>query len=301
MLNELLSDILAFRQYLQAERGMAENTVIAYSHDLDRFAKWVASIQWKQYTSPTLKDLSRYVAFLHDEKLAAPSIARHLVALKMFYRFLRLEEKADAGAVGLLASPKLWQRVPSVLSATNVEALLKAPQSTDRFFFRDRALLETLYATGCRASEVVGLKTNDVYLDSAFLKCNGKGSKQRVVPLGKPAVKALKAYLADGDRSKVKDRPSAAGHVFLSRSGKPLTRIILWRLVKKYCRRIGLADGISPHTLRHSFATHLLSGGADLRTVQELLGHASIQTTQHYTHVDRSRLRALHARFHPRA
>jgi integrase/recombinase XerD len=301
VINELLSDILAFREYLQAERGLAENTVVAYNHDLERFAKWASAIQWKQYTAPTLKDLSRYVAFLHDEQLAAPSIARHLVALKMFYRFLRLEEKASAGAVDLLASPKLWQRVPSVLSNANVEALLNAPQSGDRFFFRDRALLETLYATGCRASEVVGLKVNDVYLDAAFLKCHGKGSKQRVVPLGKPAVKALRAYLADAQRMKVRDRTSAAGHVFLSRGGRPLTRIILWKLVKKYCLRIGLAEGVSPHTLRHSFATHLLSGGADLRTVQELLGHASIQTTQHYTHVDRARLKAIHAKFHPRA
>lgn len=296
MLQQLLSDILAFRNYQQAERGLAHNTVISYAADLDRFAHWVASVKLSKYTSPTLKDLSRYVAFLHDEKLAAPSIARHLVALKMFYRFLRLEEKADPSAVELLGSPKLWQRVPSVLSPANVDALLDSPKSTDRFYYRDKALLETLYATGCRASEVVNLKVNDVYLDASFLRCFGKGSKQRVVPLGKPAVKALKAYLADVDRG-----AHRSANVFVSRSGKPLSRIVLWKLVKKYCQRAGLDDGISPHTLRHSFATHVLAGGADLRTVQELLGHASIQTTQHYTHVDRKRLKAIHAKFHPRA
>lgn len=298
MLNQLLSDILAFRNYLQAERGLAQNTVIAYAADLDRFAQWTAGVKLKEYLSPSLKDLSRYVAFLHDEELAAPSIARHLVALKMFYRFLRLEEKADPGAVELLGSPKLWQRVPSVLSPTNVDALLAAPRPGDRFYLRDKALLETLYATGCRASEVVTLKLNDLYLDSAFCRCTGKGSKQRVVPLGKPAIAALRAYIQGG---RVVEGRTAAPTVFLSRSGKPLSRIVLWKLVKKYCRRAGLPSAISPHSLRHSFATHLLSGGADLRTVQELLGHASIQTTQHYTHVDRTRLKALHAKFHPRA
>ncbi|CAN5227278.1 site-specific tyrosine recombinase XerD [soil metagenome] len=293
MLNELNSDILAFRNYMLAERGLAENTVVAYHHDLDRYAMWCASIQLKKYLSPTLKDLSRYVAFLHDEKLAAPSIARHLVALKMFYRFLRLEEKADPSAVELLGSPKLWQRVPTVLNPEAVDLLLKTPQPGDRFYVRDRAILETLYATGCRASEVVNLKVCDVYLDAAFCKCTGKGSKQRVVPLGKPAIAALRAYLS------TKANPTE--NVFLSRSGKPISRIMLWKLVKKYCQRAGLPLAVSPHTLRHSFATHLLSGGADLRTVQELLGHASIQTTQHYTHVDRKRLKAIHAKFHPRA
>jgi integrase/recombinase XerD len=293
MINELQSDILAFRNYVLAERGLAHNTALAYTRDLERYAQWCSLVKLNQYLVPTLKDLARYVAYLHDEQLAAPSIARHLVALKVFYRFLRLEEKADPGAVELLGSPKLWQRVPTVLNPDAVNQLLSAPTAADKFHLRDRALLECLYATGCRASEVVNLKLSDVYLDAAFCKCTGKGSKQRVVPLGKPAVAALRAYLSA--------TPTATGHVFLSRSGRPLSRIVLWKLVKKYCRRAGLPDAVSPHTLRHSFATHLLSGGADLRTVQELLGHASITTTQHYTHVDRKRLKALHAKFHPRA
>lgn len=297
MLNELQSDLGAFRHYLRAERGMADNTVQAYGRDLDRFAKWCALVRYGDYTTPTLKDLARYLAFLHDERLAVPSIARHLVSLKMFYRFLKLEEKADAAAVDLLASPKLWERIPSVLPPTAVDELLKAPQAGDRFFLRDRALLETLYATGCRASEVVGLKMQDVYLDAAFLKCFGKGSKQRVVPLGRPAIAALRAYLADGRTAKPSDGPE---HVFVSKSGRPLDRIFLWALVKKYCKRAGLPATTSPHTLRHSFATHVLAGGADLRSVQEMLGHASISTTQHYTHVDRDRLKAIHKQFHPR-
>ena len=300
-LTALISDIAAFRHYLQSERGLADNTVQAYGRDLERFLKWCGAVKYHDYLAPTLRDLARYLAFLHDEELAPPSIARHLVSLKMFYRFLRLEERADAGAVDLLGSPKLWERVPGVLPPKGVEELLKAPQAGDRFYLRDRAMLETLYATGCRASEVVGLKLADVYLDAAFCKCFGKGSKQRVVPLGQPAIASLRAYLneptATGGR---KTAASDSAHVFTSKSGRPLNRMLLWSLVKKYCKRAGLPKTVSPHTLRHSFATHMLSGGADLRIVQELLGHASIQTTQHYTHVDRDRLKAIHRQFHPR-
>lgn len=295
-LQELQSDIGAFRHYLQSERGLADNTVQAYGRDLDRFANWAALVRFNEYVKPTLKDLARYVAFLHDEQLAPPSIARHLVSLKMFYRFLKMEERADASAVDLLGSPKLWERIPQVLSPIAVDELLQAPQPGDRFFLRDRAILETLYATGCRASEVVGLKLADLYLDSAFCKCHGKGSKQRVVPLGRPAIASLRTYLAGPSDVPIRDR----ANVFVSKSGRPLSRIFLWALVKKYCRRAGLSGTASPHTLRHSFATHVLAGGADLRTVQELLGHASIQTTQHYTHVDRDRLKAIHKQFHPR-
>jgi integrase/recombinase XerD len=291
---ELQSDIAAFRHYLAAERGMSDNTVQAYGRDLTRFAEWVSLVQLPDYRKPTLKDLGRYIGFLHDESLAAPSIARHVVALRTFYRFLRLEERADPMAVDLLASPRLWERIPAVLSPDNVDKLLAGPRGGDRFYLRDRALLETLYATGCRASEVVNLKRSDLYLDAAFCKCTGKGSKQRVVPLGRKAVEALRAYLGDGSL------PKDSVHVFASRSGRPLSRIVLWKLVKKYCRRAGLPDAVSPHTLRHSFATHVLAGGADLRTVQELLGHTSIATTQHYTHVDAARLKALHKAFHPR-
>ncbi len=299
-LSELNSDIAAFRHYLQAERGMADNTVQAYGRDLDRFARWAALVRLSEYTKPTLKDLARYLAFLHDEQLAPPSIARHLVAMKMFYRFLRLEERADASAVDLLGSPKLWERIPQVLPPTAVEALINAPQPGDRFYLRDRALLETLYATGCRASEVVSLQRADVYLDAAFCRCFGKGSKQRVVPLGKPAVEAIRAYLAAVGGKDTSTSDSSTPHLFTSKSGRRLTRIHLWSLVKKYCKRAGLPRTVSPHTLRHSFATHMLAGGADLRTVQELLGHASIQTTQHYTHVDRDRLKAMHRQFHPK-
>ncbi|MBV9122551.1 MAG: tyrosine recombinase XerD [Planctomycetes bacterium] len=278
---------------------MSANTVLAYGRDLQRFALWVDGGGAADYLKPTIRELMHYLGHLHDEKLAPPSIARHLVALKMFYRFLRLEERAQQSAVELLSSPALWERIPQVLSPESVEKLLASPQASDRFFLRDKALLETLYATGSRASEVVNLKLADLHLDGQFCKCLGKGSKQRVVPLGRPAVEALTTYLQDFRPRLIHANPEAPW-VFISRGGQALTREMLWILVKKYVRRAGLNSKVSPHTLRHSFATHLLAGGADLRTVQELLGHANIRTTQHYTHVDRDRLKAIHHKFHPR-
>ena len=295
----LTDDVKSFHDYLRAERGLAVNTLLAYGRDLDHFSQWVAGEGLTDYLHPSLREVIQYLGFLREQGLAPPSVARHLVALKMFYRFLRLEERTDESTVELLSSPALWERIPQVLSPENVEKLLAAPQAGDRFFLRDRALLETLYATGSRASEVVGLRLEDVYLDSAFLKCTGKGSKQRVVPLGKPAIAALKDYLGE-QRPQLTRAAADAPWVFVSRGGRALTREMLWVIVKKYVRRAGLNSRVSPHTLRHSFATHLLAGGADLRTVQELLGHANIRTTQQYTHVDRDRLKAIHRQFHPR-
>jgi integrase/recombinase XerD len=298
-MSALTDDVQAFRHYVRSERGLADNTLLAYTRDLERFARW-AEGGLADYLAPSLRELSGYVSHLRDEQgLAPPSVARHLVALKVFYRFLRLEERTNQGTVDLLASPSLWQRIPQVLSPDQVNRLLDSPVPEDRHFLRDRAILETLYATGSRASEVVGLRLADMHLDGGFCKCIGKGSKQRIVPLGRVAVNALRIYLERQRSTLVKTSPETPW-LFVSKGGKKLTREMLWVLVKKYVKRAGLNTKVSPHTLRHSFATHLLSGGADLRTVQELLGHASIQTTQQYTHVDRDRLRAIHRKFHPR-
>jgi len=295
----LASDVNAFKHYVLAERGLARNSVLAYGRDLERFQLWVASGGLKDYLQPTVRELSQYLAFCREENLAAPSVARHLVALKMFYRYLRLEERVQKNTAELLNSPALWERIPQVLSPESVDKLLMAPRGDERFYLRDRALLETLYATGSRASEVVGLTLADLHLDSGFCKCLGKGNKQRVVPLGAKAMGAMRTYLANQRPLLVRPNPEAPW-VFVSRGGKALTREMLWILVKKYAGRAGLNARVSPHTLRHSFATHLLAGGADLRTVQELLGHANIRTTQHYTHVDQARLKAIHRQFHPR-
>lgn len=295
---DLTDEILAFKHYQQAERGMAENTIVSYAHDLQRYSEWFLTGQMSDFRKPTLGELADYIAHMRDENLAPASMARHLVSLKMLYRFLKLEERADPAAVELLSSPALWERIPQVLSPESVEKLLASPQPSDRFYLRDRAILETMYATGCRASEVVNLKVSDVYLDAMFCKCTGKGNKQRIVPLGSKAVAALRVYLGDSRTGSITATPSE--YVFLSRAGKKLDREILWGIIKKYVKRAGLHRKTSPHTLRHSFATHLLSGGADLRAVQEMLGHASIGTTQIYTHVDRNRLKQMHKLFHPR-
>ncbi len=301
----LQDDLTSFRQYLKAERGLSQNTLLAYGRDMERFSAWFAASKHKDHLKLALGQFSQYVSYLRTEcQLAPPSIARHLVALKMFYRFLKMEGLVSASAVDLLSSPTLWERLPSVLGSKSVSKLLTAPTADDKFYLRDRAILEVFYASGARASEVAGLKLNDLYLSQSFCRCLGKGSKQRMVPLGKPAIAALEAYLKELRPELVNFKHAhasgAQAHVFVSRHGKPLTRIELWRVIRKYARRAGITGKVSPHTLRHSFATHLLEGGADLRVVQELLGHANIATTQHYTHVDRARLQGIHKKFHPR-
>ena len=299
-MSELRDDVRAFAHYIRAERGLADNTRLAYGRDLDRFAEWADNGGLGDHLRPSLRELAAYVLHLRETaQLAPPSVARHLVALKVFYRFLKMEERTSQTTVELLASPTLWSRVPQVLSPDGVNRLLEAPVATDRYYLRDRAVLEALYATCSRASEVATLRMQDLELGSGFCRCTGKGSKQRIVPLGRIAVAALHAYL-EKQRPTLTKSMAEVEWVFVSRGGKRLTRETVWTLVKKYVKRAGLPSRASPHTLRHSFATHLLSGGADLRTVQELLGHASIQTTQRYTHVDRDRLKAIHAKFHPR-
>jgi integrase/recombinase XerD len=296
----VLEDIVAFCQYLRAECGLAENTAISYRRDLLRFANWLHANRIRELGKLNLNQLGGYVQCLAREKLAAASSARHIVSLKMFFRFLVLEGRLSESAAELLSTPSLWQRVPTVLSPEQIDQLLAAPGADDQFASRDRALLETLYATGCRVSEVAALQLNDVKLDFGFCQCTGKGDKQRIVPLGRKAKAALEEYLS-GQRPQLARRQPAAPWVFLNRLGGRLTRVMIWILVKKYVYRAGLPSVASPHTLRHSFATHMLAGGADLRLVQEMLGHSNIATTQLYTHVDRGRLRAIHRQFHPRA
>jgi integrase/recombinase XerD len=296
----VLEDVAAFCHYLKAECGLADNTAISYRRDLARFARWLSESACTKLDDLTLTRLSGYLTFLSKEKLAAPSIARHIVSLKMFFRFLVLEGRIGESAAELLGTPSLWQRVPTVLSTEQIDRLLCAPGDKDKFAARDRAMLETLYATGCRVSEVASLQVTDLKLDFGFCQCTGKGDKQRIVPLGRKACQSLEGYLT-GQRGELARRNPTVPWVFLNRMGDRLTRVMIWILVKKYAARAGLPSRASPHTLRHSFATHMLTGGADLRLVQEMLGHSNIATTQLYTHVDRTRLRAIHKKFHPRA
>jgi integrase/recombinase XerD len=290
----------SFQHYLRHECGLAENTVAAYALDLRRFLQWVESSGLTDWQNLTVSDLGEYLAFLATEKLAATSVARHVASLKMFFRFLVLDGYLSKSAADLLHRPSLWERIPYVLSERQVDALLAAPNRDDKLFRRDRAILEMLYATGTRASEIATLTVEDIHLDDRYLRCIGKGNKQRIVPFSPRAQQTLQDYLRI-ERPHLAETDPASPLLFLSRAGRPLSRIDIWKLVKKYAARVGVADKVSPHTMRHSFATHLLSEGADLRVIQELLGHGNIATTQHYTRVDSSRLKRIHDQFHPRS
>lgn len=290
--------IAAFIDYIRDECRLAENTVAAYQRDMRRFVGWLED---RSIQRLTIADLSDFVASLHALKLAPATIARHIVAVRMYMRFLQLEGVIQENLAELLGSQKLWERVPEVMSPQLVERFLDAPQPYDPFWIRDRALLELLYATGCRASELSSLKLNDVHLKDGYCRCLGKGNKQRIAPLGAPAARAVQRYLDDERPALAEAAASPPPWLLLSRRGRRLRRETIWELVKRYACRAGAPSSISPHTLRHSFATHLLAGGADLRQVQEMLGHASIATTQIYTHVDQSRLKKVHGQFHPRA
>jgi integrase/recombinase XerD len=288
----------AFVRYLRTECHLAENTVVAYERDLRRFFAWLAG---RRFEGLSISELSGYPAWLTEQQFAPASISRHLVSLKVFFRYLQLEGLLRDNQAELLGAQKLWQRVPTVLSPVEVEALVAAPGQDRPWWRRDRAMLELLYATGCRVSELSMLRVRDVHLEDRYCLCHGKGDKQRVVPLGGRAVAAVRAYLAHERPALAKRLDPEAPFLLLSSRGARLRRERIWELVKLYAKQTGAAPELSPHSLRHSFATHLLAGGADLRLVQEMLGHASIATTQIYTHVDHTRLKKVHAAFHPRA
>jgi len=288
----------AFVEYAAGECHLAENTVAAYRRDLRRFVEW---LDGRSIPALSIRDLADYTTWLHRKELGPATLARHLVSLKVFFRYLQLEGVLEDNLAELLGSQKLWERVPEVLSPQQISRLFESPRQSDPCWRRDRALLELLYATGCRASEVSNLRLRDMHVEEGFSMCRGKGNKERLVPLGRRAVEAFRLYLDE-------ERPPLAARVspeppwaFLSYRGRRLRRERIWELLKKYARRVGAPSSVSPHTMRHSFATHLLAGGADLRQVQEMLGHASIATTQIYTHVDHTRLKAVHKKFHPRA
>jgi integrase/recombinase XerD len=289
-----------FLHYLMSECGVSSNTLAAYRADIVRFHRWRKAHAPGPLSTLDVQDLSAYVDHLAQSGLAPSSVGRHLASLSTFFRFLIFEGRLTENVAKLLASPTVWERLPTVLSPPAVERLLDAPDAATRLGRRDRAALESLYATGCRASEVVGLRPADLDFKAGVARCVGKGDKERIVPLGSRARAALLEYLTR-DRPALVIRHPGTTTVLVTRSGRPLSRIGLWRIVKIHARAAGLGRKISPHTLRHSFATHLLAGGADLRAVQEMLGHASIATTQIYTRVELSRLRAVHDKYHPRS
>jgi integrase/recombinase XerD len=284
-----------FLNYLLVEKGAAANTVAAYSRDLTRYLNFLGE-RSPERIRPT--DVAGYLAHLKGEGIAPRSRARALSALRMLHRFLVTEGYCGTNPTSIIEAPKGVLRLPKVLSCREVEALLAAPLDTGAIELRDAAMLELLYATGLRVSELVGLSESEVNVSAGYLMTIGKGDKERLVPMGESACQAVQRYLSQARAELLKE--GASSRLFLSRLGEGMTRQAFWNIVKKRALQAGVRSSISPHTLRHSFATHLLENGADLRSVQIMLGHADLSSTQIYTHVTRERLKRLHSEFHPR-
>ncbi len=298
MIDEAL--IESFLNYLIVECGLSDNTIKGYKGDLRNFSNYLQDEGIKQFQDLRAKMI---VSFIEKEKqrgLSENSISRSLVTIKMLYKYMIMEGKISANPMSSVNTLKLQKHLPEVLHYKTVEEILRAPDCNDKLGIRDKAILELMYATGARVSEVASIKVSWINFDYGYIRCQGKGSKQRIVPMGAEASKSIRRYLQEVRPLLVKmeaDEPL----LFLSRTGKKLRRENIWSIVKKYAIKAGIRSNISPHTLRHSFATHLLEGGADLRSVQEMLGHSNISTTQIYTHIDRKYLKSIHQKFHPRA
>jgi len=286
-----------FLEFLSVEKGLSLNTIQSYAHDLVKLFQFLR----KERISWMKADEEGLVRFIHHQSragLSPRSMARLISSIKSFYNFLVLDGMIKKNPAVNLSSPKTWLALPKFLTVKEVESLLGQPDEENVRGIRDKAMLELLYATGLRVSELIALRTKNVNLEDGFLLCVGKGGKERIVPIGGSAAKAVRRYLEQGRDKFLKE---SSEYLFLSQRGNAFTRQGFWKLLKGYAKKAGLVQKISPHVLRHSFATHLLERGADLRSVQLMLGHSQITTTQVYTHVSRKRLRRVYDKFHPRA
>ncbi len=291
-------NIAQFLDYLSLERGLAKNTLVSYERDLDKFSDYMKKNGMDSFSEVKKSDVTDFMLSEKDKGLSANSIARGLAAIKTFFRFLAREGFIKIDVTSVIETPKLWKHLPDSLSSDEVDKMLGRPNLKDWMGIRDKACLELMYATGMRVSEVVNLNLSDANLGLGVVKCLGKGSKERIVPLGKIAVLAVRRYL-EKVRPGLAKSDSEKG-LFLTRLGHKMTRQMFWKIIKLYAKKARIDKNITPHTLRHSFATHLLERGADLRSVQEMLGHANISTTQIYTHINKERLKMIHRQFHPR-
>lgn len=291
-------EIDGYLSHLELERGLSRNTAQSYESDLKQAAHFLKRQGVANWRKATAKHLTAWLHWLSDQDFSAASQARKLTAIRMLYRHLVAEKVCDDNPTLLLSGPKIRRKLPQTLSTGEMQKLLAGPTGADAYAIRDRAMLELVYSSGLRASEICGLTLQQVDLDHGFVRVFGKGSKERVVPLGDKARDAVQAYLTSGRPRLVKSKTGS--ELFITERGKAMSRKTLWVMVKSAAARAGLEKPVKPHLLRHSFATHLLGGGADLRAIQEMLGHASIGTTQIYTAVESSRLLDQHARHHPR-
>ncbi len=297
------STIHVFLSYMRVERGLAQNTILAYGRDLRRFAEFLRKRQKLRMEDATREDVVDFLSGLYKEKLDSRSVARYLVSLRGIYKFAMMEGMVNTDPTENLESPKVRSSLPTYLRVDEVDKLLQAPNLATPYGLRDRAMLEVLYSTGLRVSELLNLRISDIDMRVGCVRCIGKGDKERLVPIGRKAIEAVEQYLAQG-RPKFARPSSPPPHnqvLFLTRIGRRLSRVGIWKILHDYGMRLGLRGRLTPHKLRHSFATHLLEGGADLRSVQLMLGHADIATTQIYTHVVEERLKQIYKAHHPRA
>jgi len=288
-----------FRDYLALEAGNSPHTVENYLRDVHRLAEYGTSKRIRGPADVTAAQLREFIYFLKDLGLAATTIRRQVSALRTYFKFLVGEGTVTRDPSERIESPKRWRTLPAVLTVPEIKQLLAAPNTDEPLAIRDRALLEFAYATGVRVSELVAIKLQDISFGERIVRVFGKGGKERLVPFGKPALGIVSMYARE--TRPTLDRGKGRGVLFLNARGTPLSRVGAWGIIKATARRAGLTKRVTPHTLRHTFATHLLEGGADLRAVQEMLGHADLSTTQLYTHVDRDCLRTVHRSHHPRA
>jgi integrase/recombinase XerD len=296
--NDYLQDFLHF---LIVEKGLAKNTIVSYERDLKSYLHYLQTVeQITDVNQITRIHIIQFLNHLRKEGKSAKTLARHVASLRSFHQFLLREKMADQDPSVHIESPHLERSLPKVLTLSEVEALLEAPDRSKPSGLRDAAMLELLYATGIRVSELVNLNLDDLHLTMGFLRCIGKGNKERIIPVGKTALHVLDQYLQYG-RPNMQSKKYRTEALFLNHHGNRLTRQGFWKILKGLAKKANIEKELTPHTLRHSFATHLLENGADLRAVQEMLGHADISTTQIYTHVTKTRLREVYSKFHPRA
>ncbi len=288
-----------FLHYVQVERGLSNNTLSSYKRDLNQYLQFLKkTCELNNVNHISRVHILQYMHHLNDQNRSSSTLARTLSSIRAFHQFLVRERRADQDASLHIETPKKERKLPKILSTSEVEALLSI-EPKDAFSIRNKAMLEMIYATGLRVTELVSLNVSDLHLTMGFVRCVGKGSKERIIPLGRMAKESIEAYLQASRPQLVKHKKTDA--LFVNHHGNPLSRQGFWKILKAVAKEVGVQKEITPHTLRHSFATHLLENGADLRAVQEMLGHSDISTTQIYTHVTKARLKDIYASYHPRA
>ena len=292
------AELTAFVDYIRVEKGLAANSIASYARDLEEFARFLRR-RGRPVARVDREDIRNFLASLYRRGLSARSAARHLVSLRNFFKFLLKEGRLNSDPTEEIDAPKIGQSLPKYLTAAEVDALLQQPDPSTPAGLRDKAMLELLYATGMRVSELIGQRWEDFEVNLGVVRCRGKGSKERLIPVGKSALRAVEDYVHRGRQALAarKDSP----HLFLNRLGGRLSRVGFWKLLRRYGRAAGISTPLTPHVVRHSFATHLLERGADLRSIQLMLGHSDISTTQIYTHVVKERLKQIYREHHPRA